>query len=96
MNHKLFWYIPAILLFIGVFPLPYDYYMLLRVIVFISALYIVSHNKDEWLYVFLGIAILFNPVFPIYLSKPLWIPIDIITGVIYIFNYRIQSKANEQ
>lgn len=96
MTNKLFWYIPAILLFIAVFPLPYGYYMLLRVIIFISALYLMSKNKNEWLYIFLGIALLFNPVFPIYLSKALWMPVDIIVGVIYIYNYRTQSKANEQ
>jgi len=87
MFNKLFWYIPAALLFLGIFSLPYDYYTLLRVIVFISALYIMSQNKNEWLYVFLGIAILFNPVLPIYLSKGIWIPIDIIVGILYLFNY---------
>ena len=87
MNNKLFWYIPAILLFLGIFSLPYDYYKLLRVIVFISALYLISQNKNEWVYIFLGIAILFNPLLPIYLSKSMWIPIDIIVGILYIFNY---------
>lgn len=87
MNNKLFWYIPALLLFVGVFPLPYGYYMLLRVIVFVSALYVMSQNKDEWLYVFIGIGILFNPVLPIYLSKAIWIPIDIVVGILYLFNY---------
>ena len=47
-----------------------------------------SQNKDEWLYVFIGIAILFNPVLPIYLSKAIWIPIDIVVGILYLFNYK--------
>lgn len=96
MSNKLFWYIPAVLLFLGVFPLPYDYYMLLRVIIFISALYLMSQNKNEWLYIFLGIAILFNPVLPIYLSKGVWIPIDIVVGILYFFNYnKTQIKHKE-
>ncbi len=90
MNNKLFWHIPAVLLFLAVFPLPYDYYTLLRVIIFISALYLMSQNKNEWLYIFLGIAILFNPVLPI------WIPIDIAIGILYLFNYnKIQIKHKE-
>lgn len=94
MNNKLFWYIPAVLLFLGVFSLPYGYYMLLRVIVFVSALYLISQNKDAWLFVFLGIAILFNPVFPIYLVKAIWIPIDIAVGILYIYNYnKTQSTS---
>ena len=93
MNNKLFWYIPALLLFLGAFPLPYGYYMLLRVIVFVSALYVMSQNKDEWLYVFLGIAILFNPILPIYLSKAIWIPLDIVVGILYLFNYNKSQGA---
>lgn len=87
MKNKFFWYIPAILLFLAVFSLPYDYYTLLRVTVFISALYIMGQNKNEWLYIFLGIAILFNPIIPIYLSKGIWIPIDITVSILYLFNY---------
>lgn len=92
MNNKLFWFIPAALLFLGVFSLPYGYYMLLRVIVFVSALYLISQNKNEWLYIFLGIAILFNPILPIYLSKTIWIPIDIAVGILYLFNYKKISQ----
>ena len=95
MNNKLFWYIPAILLFLGIFSLPYDYYKLLRVIVFISALYLISQNKNEWVYIFLGIAILFNPLLPIYLSKGIWIPIDIVVGILYLFNYNKSQGINK-
>ena len=96
MNNKLFWYIPAVLLFLAVFPLPYDYYKILRIIVFISALYLVSQNKNEWFYIFLGIAILFNPILPVYLSKEIWVLIDITIGILYLLNYnQTQIKHKE-
>lgn len=43
-------------------------------------------NKDEnQFWILLGIAVLFNPLIPIHLSRAAWMPIDIITGGYFIF-----------
>ena len=73
--------ITGILLFIGVLPLPGEYYDLLRVIVSIMA--IIHIYKGS--YVFIPILVLFNPIMPVYLySKPLWVIIDIISGLVFM------------
>ena len=78
----------ASLLFIAVFYWPIEYYTVLRIIVFIGALIVTASLKQKqflWILAFIVIAILFNPIFPIYLHiKAYWIPIDIISGVLFL------------
>lgn len=77
----------ALLLFIAVFHAPREYYWLLRTVVSIGALFVIIQNISNtyWVVVFAIILILFNPIFPIYLYKKLlWIPIDIIVGILFL------------
>jgi hypothetical protein len=88
MNKKLL-YIPAAVLFIGVFPLPIGYYTLLRLVVTAAAAYIAydtfqTDKQSGWTWVFGFVAILFNPLIPIYLNKELWMIIDFATAILFI------------
>ncbi|WP_346983586.1 DUF6804 family protein [Chryseobacterium sp. POE27] len=79
----------ALCCFIGIFRLPIEYYTFLRILVSVAALlvlYITLSAKQHYFsIIFLVILILFNPVFPIYLfRKSLWIPIDTITGILFL------------
>ena len=83
--------IPAAFLFIGIADLPIGYYSLLRIVVFISSCLIAfgSYAQDDKInfgaILFAVIALLFNPICPIYLhDKEAWSTIDAITGVIYV------------
>ncbi len=77
------------LLFLGVLSLPYGYYMLLRLVVFgvfMWAAFTSFENSEELLpWLFILLAIVFNPIFKIYLPKEAWIVIDIFAGVILLF-----------
>lgn len=79
--------IASVLLFLAVANLPYGYYRFLRIAVTLiaGANAYSSYKKGDYILfiIFLGIAILFNPIIPIYLSKDIWIPIDIIAGVFF-------------
>jgi hypothetical protein len=74
-------YITAGFLFVGVLPLPYGYYMLLRLIacgVFAWAAYIAFERKDDVLpWVFIVLAIVFNPIIKIHFPKEFWVALDI-------------------
>jgi hypothetical protein len=86
----------ALLLFIGVMPLPIEYYSLLRIVVFVGALLVISSDikKFQKILVFTLIAILFNPLFPIYLhDKDIWIPIDIVCGTLFLLNLLKKNKS---
>lgn len=80
-----FVYIAAGLLFLGALPLPYGYYMLLRIVacgVFGWAAFITYEKNEEVLPWICGIlAIIFNPVIKIHFPKELWALIDVCSGL---------------
>ena len=89
-------YIPAILLFLAFLELPYGYYTLLRLVVTGVSLYaafglLEKGSVNFW--VMLAIAVLFNPLIPVHLSKEIWIPIDIIVGI-YFAAYKINRQTS--
>jgi len=77
----------AAILFIGILPLPYIFYMFLRLIITIAAFYfafkVVPRDSNDF-FILIVIGILFNPLIPVFLFKALWIPIDIITGIYFL------------
>lgn len=94
-------YIAIGMLFIGAAPLPYGYYMLLRLVatgVFAWAAYVSYERKNQYLpWVFGLLAILFNPVVKIHLPKELWAIVDISAGVFLLVTKRhIQQLTNER
>ncbi|SRR5690554_6867488 len=78
-------YIISALLFLGAVPLPYGYYMLLRIAAcgfFIWAAIITYEKKSQYLpWVFGLLALLFNPIIKTHLPKELWVAIDIASAI---------------
>ncbi|MCP4607515.1 MAG: hypothetical protein GY845_02200 [Planctomycetes bacterium] len=89
-------YIASGLLFVGVLPLPYGYYMLLRIVVcgiFAWAAYVsFERNEDILPWVFIVLAIVFNPILKIYFPKEIWAAIDFCSGLFLVL---IRSKIQE-
>ncbi len=88
MDKKLL-YIPAAVLFVGVLPLSIGYYTLLRLVVTAAAAYIAydtfqNDKQSGWMWVFGFVAILFNPLIPIYLDKEIWMVIDFVVAILFI------------
>ena len=91
--------ITAFMLFLGAAPLPYyPYYPILRIVVTIvfiwAALVANSRERSNLLWLFCIGAILFNPILPIELPKPIWFVIDIACGVFLLFNLKILKGLN--
>jgi len=89
--------IPAALLVIAVLPIKnYDYYILLRWVVCIIggyfAIQALDFEKNVWAVTMGIIAILFNPVIPIHLTKEIWRPIDIGCAILFIINIFVYYK----
>lgn len=77
----------ALLLFVATMKVPREYYWLLRAVVFTGALLVLFKNRKYffWAMLFGLIAILFNPIFPIYFYKKMyWVPLDILTGLLFL------------
>lgn len=90
---KYFVILSILMLFGAVAEWPYGYYTILRWITCITSILVVlqafKRNIDWAKVVFIVIAILFNPLAPIYLSRNTWIPLDVITAILFIFAIRI-------
>jgi len=91
----------ALCCFAGIFKLPIEYYTFLRILVSVGALIILYNTLiSKQLYfsiIFFIILILFNPIFPIYLyRKNLWIPIDIIAGILFLLITFIEKKEQKK
>lgn len=91
----------ALCCFIGIFRLPIEYYTFLRILISIGALLVLYHTlsfkQHYFSIIFLIILILFNPIFPIYLyRKSIWIPIDTITGVLFLLINFIERKEQKK
>ena len=87
----------AVLLLLAIAPLPIGYYKFLRISTTIGAVVLtIDSYKGQvniWSIVFGIIAILFNPIVPIYLyQKDKWMPIDIGAAVIFV-SYAIWHKT---
>lgn len=85
-------YTLAGMLFIGAAPLPYGYYMFLRLIacgVFAYASFL-AYSKNcralPWVYGLL--ALLFNPFVKIHLPKEMWVFVDIGAGILVLATAR--------
>ena len=90
---KYFVILSILMLFGAIAEWPYGYYTILRWITCISSILVVfqafEKNIDWVKVVFIIIAILFNPLAPIYLSRSTWVPLDIISATLFIFAIRI-------
>lgn len=93
--------IAAILLIVGCFRLPIGYYTFLRIVVCIVAVMLLFYLKSEGItyrHIVNGlVAILFNPVIPIYLhSKTAWVVIDAAVAVWFIVQTLLNCKNNDK
>jgi hypothetical protein len=90
--------ISLIILLLAIPPIwPYAYYQILRWIITGSALFILYITyyleKHTWIWIMAIIAILFNPIAPIYFSKETWVSIDLIASIIFLVSiFKIESK----
>lgn len=87
----------AIMMFAALGSHAYGYYQILRWVTVFSAGYLAYTYKEGkqsgWFWIFLAIAILFNPVLPIYQSKSTWGFFNVATGIIYLVSI-ISSKSS--
>jgi len=76
---------------------PYGYYQLLRFVVCGVGAY-VAYRAYNWqkiwaTWLFGIIAVLFNPLIPIHLSREIWQPIDLICAIVFIVIIPVLKKS---
>ena len=91
----------ATLLLLGIANLPIGYYTFLRIVVTIGSVAVVvtefENGINFWVIIFGLVAILFNPLIPVYLGeKEVWIPIDLIAAILFgVKSFTTKSNINE-
>jgi FtsH-binding integral membrane protein len=85
------------LLLTAIAELPYGYYTFLRWVVCAISIYtaFLSYGlaRKAWLVIFSLVAVLFNPIVPIYLDKGTWIAIDILIAIVtFVSLFAIKAK----
>jgi len=78
----------ALLLLLALANLSIGYYTFLRIVVTIGAVAVVitelKNGVNFWVIAFGFIAVVFNPIIPVYLyDKSLWMPIDIAVAILF-------------
>ena len=78
---------------------PYGFFTVLRFVVFGATAYVArmayEEKKEGWVWVFGFIAMLFNPIIPIYLTRETWRVIDsflVIILLLTILFLKLESK----
>ncbi|MFC1636345.1 DUF6804 family protein [Planctomycetota bacterium] len=91
--------IAALMLFGALAQWPYGYYQLLRFVVCGVSVYVAVMAytwKKIWATWLFGIvAILFNPLVPIHLSRELWQPIDFMTAVLFVVTVFVLKRPEQ-
>jgi hypothetical protein len=81
----------AFLMFLAIFDLPYIYYEFLRPTVFIGSILLIflitqQNSKLSLLIMLISIiALIFNPIFPIYSNRSFWLPVNILSGILFSY-----------
>lgn len=97
MPRAVIYFVVAMLL-VGIMPLPYGYYMFLRLIAFGMfgfAAYIAhqrKYNLFPWSFGFM--ALLFNPIFTIHFPKEAWMVIDFVASLFVLITSKKISSGH--
>lgn len=84
MERKTIFIVCSFLCVVALLPIPvYGFYTVLRIVVTIGAvvgaLMLKAKSRDLWIY-FAGLAVLFNPIIPVHLTKEIWAIIDLVAA----------------
>lgn len=92
--HPVVWLLPAVALLVALAPMPYGYYMLLRLVVTAAAGYlayqewVAARTISPWLVALVVLMLLFNPIIPVHLTRGAWAPIDIAASITFFVHWR--------
>ena len=90
---KIAFLIVSTLSLIALLPMPYGYYIFLRIAVtglggITAYLNFISGKRDWVLWSCVAVAILFNPFIPIHLTKEIWMVFNVMTATLFFWLYR--------
>jgi hypothetical protein len=95
MTNALIHFIPSGMLIAAIGRWPYGYYMLLRVVVFAAGLLIAAliyqrmKQVTIWVGLFAIMAIVFNPIIPVHLTRGVWSILNLAAAGIFVGHWYV-------
>ena len=89
-HHKSLWLAPTVLLGVALLPWPYGYGQLLRLAVCVVSVWIAYEQWKHdgavsgWVVAFVGVALLYNPVMPVHLSREIWSVLNLASAALFL------------
>jgi len=94
---KYLYVILVVLFLVCLFPMPYGYYSIVRIVAMLSFAYLAfkkyQSGQEGLAVVFIGLAILFQPIVKIPLGRTLWNIIDVIVAIGLIVLFLKENKS---
>ena len=93
-HDKILWIAPIALLAVALLPLPGAYYTFLRLSVCAASLFLAYQHFihedaiDKWVILLGAVAILYNPLVPIYLTREIWTVLNLTTAALFALHLR--------
>lgn len=89
----------AVLLLVAVGQNPYDFYTIMRWVVCAVCTYAAfvefERNRPGWAWLFVIMAVAFNPIVPVRLTRETWAPIDVLAAGILVASVVASRKRKE-
>ena len=86
----------ALLLFLCLLDMPYGYYQLVRFVAFASFGFLAYKanqvEKSEQVFIYIALALLFQPFYKIALGRELWNIVDVVVGVGLLISIFIKNR----
>jgi hypothetical protein len=89
------WIVPALILIVAVFPLPYGYYTFTRIVTCLACIVLAYSTYRStppafgWCAAFAIVAVLFNPIIPIHLTRGVWMGLDLGAAAIILAHFAL-------
>lgn len=88
--------ISGLILLFALSEQPYSYYQVLRIVICGASIILIWYfiqAKIEWLgWLFIIPAILFNPIFPVYMDKSTWQLLDVLFAILFLGSLSAYNK----
>lgn len=98
--HAVFWLLPCGMLLLALAPWPYDYYKLLRLVVCGCAVFLIyrihAREKTAWLVALSAIAVLFNPLLGVHLTREVWAVLNVLSAILLACRFFMWRKAFQE
>ena len=96
---KALYLLPSLMSGLALLDMPYGYYQLLRLVVFICAGWLawksVERNRPGGMIVFGLVTLTFNPVFPLHFPRETWAILNIATALVFLAGWVLKMRRKQ-